>query len=58
MVSKLPNGRKEIYVTVLLENLKPNAIHHVLLNDEMNPRVTENDDEGNYEFETGETMDI
>ena len=33
MVSKLPNGRKETYVTVLLEKLKPNAIRHVLLND-------------------------
>ena len=58
MVSKLPNGQKETYVTVLLEKLKPNAIHHILLNDEMNPRVTDEDDEGNYECETGETMDI
>ena len=58
MVLKFPNGQKKKYITVLLKNLKPNAIHHVLLNEEMNPRVTDMDDEENYECETREIMDI
>ena len=45
MVSKLPNGRKETFVAVLLEKLKRPVIRHVLLNNETYPPLSDEDNE-------------
>ena len=58
MVSKLPNGRKETFITVLLEKLKRPVIRHVLLNNKKHPPLTDEENEGDYEGEMGKTANI
>ena len=65
MVSKLPNGRKETFVAVLLEKLNVPLICHVLLNNQTHPPTSNEDSkthpllsDEDYEGKMGKTANI
>ena len=51
MVSKLHNGQKETFMTVLLEKMKHSVLRHVLLNNETHIPLTDEHNEGDCEGE-------